>query len=233
MRSGSTSAAGPKPASSHVRRALCSGLVRTDGEAQPLEPLSEAGRLCFALRVERDVGHARVLAGGGPGRFAVPRQVDDRECSRLSQPTASSARGVQWQGWCRARARGTRPAKSCHWSTFSGSERSHAAWLCELSLAAARESQPTSKCTGAASARRLDRSHGDRSPARRSNPRFETSDRRDAFPTAVERPLSAYRHFSRSFATFHEIRARSLGPIERSERLRCGHRRCSTPPGRR
>jgi hypothetical protein len=49
------------------------------GERQALEPLSELARLDFALRGQRQVGHARVLVRNGPGGLAVPRQVHDRK----------------------------------------------------------------------------------------------------------------------------------------------------------
>src|SRR5437867_2855272 len=49
------------------------------GGPQSLEPLSEPDGLGFALRGQREVGHARVLTRDGPGRLTVPCQVHDRK----------------------------------------------------------------------------------------------------------------------------------------------------------
>src|SRR5262245_21902754 len=53
------------------------GAREHQGEAQSSEPLSEVSGLRLASGGQGDVAHARVLAGEGPRRFAMPCEVDD------------------------------------------------------------------------------------------------------------------------------------------------------------
>src|SRR5207244_198608 len=59
-------------------------------ERQPLEPLSQACGLGFAMQGERKAASSRVLMGYGPGRFAVPCRIYDwkRVAYLLLPPTS-------------------------------------------------------------------------------------------------------------------------------------------------
>ena len=46
-------------------------------EVRSAQPLAEGAGLPFAVFGQRQVGAAGMLAGEGPGGFAVPRQIDD------------------------------------------------------------------------------------------------------------------------------------------------------------
>ena len=70
----------PKPASSQVRRARASGLIRTSLKSMSTQPLAQAAGIRFAALGQRDVGPAGVLVRERPGRLAVPGQID---CGKL------------------------------------------------------------------------------------------------------------------------------------------------------
>jgi hypothetical protein len=47
------------------------------GKGQPLQPLSEPDGVALAIRGQRQIGEAGILAGVSPSGVAVPGQVDD------------------------------------------------------------------------------------------------------------------------------------------------------------
>ena len=70
-------ATAPKPASSHVRFARCSGLVSTSAKRHAAQALAERARVGLAALGQRQVGEAGMLAGQAPGGLAVAGEVDD------------------------------------------------------------------------------------------------------------------------------------------------------------
>ena len=68
--------ASPKPASSAVRRARCSGEVRTSANSRPSSLGATARGLPLALLGEREVGEAGVAPGAAPLGLAVADEDD-------------------------------------------------------------------------------------------------------------------------------------------------------------
>ena len=75
MRSGSTSAADPKPANSHVLDGALQGTGEDAGKGESPQPLAELACVLLPAFVQRQVGSAGVPLGVGPDRVAVPDKI--------------------------------------------------------------------------------------------------------------------------------------------------------------